>query len=91
MIIVLFLITIFITLVAGGITGYAMHITSLVSGEKLLTLNSRLGYQYATTYHSWQIAAGVAAGVAVLAWVVFILVLIKHHNKKKKNRLQSKA
>ena len=72
------------TVAAIGISSYAMYITSQVSGEKLLTLNSELGYKYATTYHSFQIAAVIFVAAAVVLWIIFFMILIRRHKKKKR-------
>jgi ABC-type spermidine/putrescine transport system permease subunit I len=70
------------------ITLYASYITSQVSGERLLTINSELGYKYATTYHNWQLAAVVTVVMAVALWIIFVLLMIKRH-KKSKQKLAS--
>ena len=89
MIIVLFLVTIIITLAAIAVCASSAHINSMVSGEKLLTLNSKLGYQYATTYHSWQIYATIAAIATVVVWVIFVCIFIKHRKKRKKQKIEA--
>lgn len=85
MVIAVFIITMIGTLCAFGISMYAVYLTSQVSGEKLLTLNSELGYKYATTYQWWQTAAVIAVIAALVLWGIFIAVLV-HRHKKKKNR-----
>ena len=62
------------TLAAIGCTSYAVYITSQVSGEKLLTLNSELGYRYATTYRDWQSYAAISVIAAVVLWIIFIFI-----------------
>lgn len=87
MIIVMFILTIILTLVAGGICSYAAYITAQISGEKLLTLNSELGYKYATTYHSWQTASVISVAVIVVMWIIFIIMLLRRHkNKRRMNK-----
>ena len=82
MIILMLILSLIGTAAAVGITVYAVYITSQVSGEKLLTLNSELGYKYATTYHNWQTAAMIAVAAVVL-WILFIFILIRRHKKRR--------
>lgn len=86
MVIVCLILALLGTIAAGSISAYAMYITSQVSGEKLLTINSELGYKYATTYHNWQIAALITVIVAVVLWALFVLALIRRHKKRKMKR-----
>ncbi len=83
MIILMLILSLIGTAAAVGITVYAVYITSQVSGEKLLTLNSELGYKYATTYHNWQTAAMIAVAAAVVLWILFIFILIRRHKKRR--------
>ena len=54
------IIQILLTLAGAGVIGYSIYLTIQVSGDKLLTLDSELGYRYATSYHRWQLYAGIA-------------------------------
>lgn len=84
MVIIILIISLLVTITAIGSTTYAIYVTSQVSGEKLLSLNSELGYRYATTYHNWQIFAIVSVIAAVVLWIIFIFILIKRRKKRKK-------
>ena len=47
------IIQILLTLAGAGVIGYSIYLTIQVSGDKLLTLDSELGYRYATSYHRY--------------------------------------
>ncbi len=89
MILALFLITIIITLAATAVCAYSLHINSMISGEKLLHLNSKLGYKYVSIYHTWQIYAMIAVIIAVVAWILFIIVFAKHRKKKRQQKIEA--
>lgn len=81
MIIVLFLLTLLVTLGTVITCAYAIHITSLVSGEKLLKTGSRVGYHYAMTYRSWQGYAAMSLVVMAAMWLIFIFIMIRYKKK----------
>lgn len=83
MIIAVFILTMFGTICACVISIYAVYLSSQVSGEKLLTLNSELGYKYATTYQTWQMAAVISVIAAVVLWIIFIVLFVRRRKKKK--------
>ncbi len=82
MIIAVFILTMIGTICACVISIYAVYLSSQVSGEKLLTLNSELGYKYATTYQTWQMAAVISMIVAVVLWIIFIVMFVRRRKKK---------
>ncbi|MBQ5446065.1 MAG: hypothetical protein IIT48_05305 [Lachnospiraceae bacterium] len=86
MIIAELMITVVATLVALGITGYAAYLTDIVSGYKLLEIDSHKGYIYATTYKNWQFYALIAISVAVILWILFVLLILRRHRRKKKEK-----
>ena len=76
------IIQILLTLAGAGVIGYSIYLTIQVSGDKLLTLDSELGYRYATSYHWWQLYAGIAIVSLLILWIVYILIVrayrVKH-------------
>lgn len=76
------IISLILTVIAGGLSIYAFYITSQVAGDKLLMIDSVLGYRYATTYRMWQLIAGIAVVITVLFWLLTILIKIRKHKKK---------
>ena len=89
MVIIMLIISLLGTFAAIGCTTYAVYITSHVSGEKLLTLNSELGYRYATTYRDWQGYAAISVIAAVVLWIIFIFILVKKHKKRRKKQMEA--
>ena len=63
------IIQVVITLAAAGVIGYSIFLTVQVSGDRLLTMDSTLGYRYAVAYRQWQLYAGIA--IAVLLFHLF--------------------
>ena len=63
------IIQVVITLAAAGVIGYSIFLTVQVSGDRLLAMDSTLGYRYAVAYRQWQLYAGIA--IAVLLFLYF--------------------
>ena len=78
------IIQILLTLAGAGVIGYSIYLTIQVSGDKLLTLDSELGYRYATSYHRWQLYAGIAIVSLLILWIVYIL------NRRSRKKLHQK-
>lgn len=85
------IIQILLTLAGAGVIGYSIYLTIQVSGDKLLTLDSELGYRYATSYHRWQLYAGIAIVSLLILWIVYILIVRAYRVKHREERLAKKA
>ncbi len=85
------IIQILLTLAGAGVIGYSIYLTIQVSGDKLLTLDSELGYRYATSYHRWQLYAGIAIVSLLILWSVYILIVRAYRVKHREERLAKKA
>lgn len=85
------IIQILFTLAGAGVIGYSIYLTIQVSGDKLLTLDSELGYRYATSYHRWQLYAGIAIVSLLILWIVYILIVRAYRVKHRDERLAKKA
>ncbi len=85
------IIQILLTLAGAGVIGYSIYLTIQVSGDKLLTLDSELGYRYATSYHRWQLYAGIAIVSLLILWIVYILIVHAYRAKHREERLAKKA
>lgn len=85
------IIQILLTLAGAGAIGYSIYLTIQVSGDKLLTLDSELGYRYATSYHRWQLYAGIAIVSLLILWIVYILIVRAYRVKHREERLAKKA
>lgn len=79
------IIQILLTLAGAGVIGYSIYLTIQVSGDKLLTLDSELGYRYATSYHRWQLYAGIAIVSLLILWIVYILIVRAYRVNTEKN------
>ena len=84
------IIQILLTLAGAGVIGYSIYLTIQVSGDKLLTLDSELGYRYATSYHRWQLYAGIAIVSLLILWIVYILIVRAYRVKHREERLAKK-
>ena len=84
------IILILLTLAGAGVIGYSIYLTIQVSGDKLLTLDSELGYRYATSYHRWQLYAGIAIVSLIILWIVYILIVHAYRTKHREERLAKK-
>lgn len=79
------IIQILLTLAGAGVIGYSIYLTIQVSGDKLLTLDSELGYRYATSYHRWQLYAGIAIVSLLILWIVYIMIVRAYRVNTEKN------
>lgn len=84
------IIQVVITLAAAGVIGYSIFLTVQVSGDRLLTMDSTLGYRYAVAYRQWQLYAGIAIAVLLLLWVLYILAWHRYRMKHREERLAKK-
>ena len=84
------IIQILLTLAGAGVIGYSIYLTIQVSGDKLLTLDSELGYRYATSYHRWQLYAGIAIVSLLILWIVYIMIVRAYRVKHREERLAKK-
>ena len=85
------IIQVVITLAAAGVIGYSIFLTVQVSGDRLLTMDSTLGYRYAVAYRQWQLYAGIAIAVLLLLWVLYILAWHRYRMKHREERLAKKT
>lgn len=85
------IIQVVITLAAAGVIGYSIFLTVQVSGDRLLTMDSTLGYRYAVAYRQWQLYAGIAIAVLLLLWVLYILAWHRYRIKHREERLAKKT
>ena len=85
------IIQVVITLAAAGVIGYSIFLTVQVSGDRLLTMDSTLGYRYAVAYRQWQLYAGIAIAVLLLLWVLYILAWRRYRMKHREERLAKKT
>lgn len=84
------IIQVVITLAAAGVIGYSIFLTVQVSGDRLLTMDSTLGYRYAVAYRQWQLYAGIAIAVLLFLWVLYILAWRRYRMKHREERLAKK-
>ena len=85
------IIQVVITLAAAGVIGYSIFLTVQVSGDRLLTMGSTLGYRYAVAYRQWQLYAGIAIAVLLFLWVLYILAWRRYRMKHREERLAKKT
>ena len=85
------IIQVVITLAAAGVIGYSIFLTVQVSGDRLLTMDSTLGYRYAVAYRQWQLYAGIAIAVLLFLWVLYILAWRRYRMKHREERLAKKT
>ena len=52
---------------------------------------NELGYRYATSYHRWQLYAGIAIVSLLILWIVYILIVRAYRVKHREERLAKKA
>ena len=84
------IIQILLTFAGAGVIGYSIYLTIQVSGDKLLTLDSELGYRYAMSYHRWQLYAGIAIVSLLILWIVYIMIIRAYRVKHREERLAKK-
>ena len=85
------IIQVVITLAAAGVIGYSIFLTVQVSGDRLLAMDSTLGYRYAVAYRQWQLYAGIAIAVLLFLWVLYILAWRRYRMKHREERLAKKT
>ena len=85
------IIQVVITLATAGVIGYSIFLTVQVSGDRLLTMDSALGYRYAVAYRQWQLYAGIAIAVLLFLWVLYILAWRRYRMKHREERLAKKT
>ena len=64
------IIQILLTLAGAGVIGYSIYLTIQVSGDKLLTLDSELGYRYATSADTFTAGSAVIRSYIQLSFVL---------------------
>lgn len=82
MIIIIWIITIIITVAGCIICVNAARINSIISGSRLLEMDSAAGAKYVQSYSAWKYAAYISLIIIITAWIICIIYSI-YKNKKK--------
>jgi len=75
--IVLLIISFILAMVAGGFTLYSVHVSKVMKGFKLLTMDSVKGRKMVDSYPTWQLIGKISIVVLFICTVLMIYALIK--------------
>lgn len=82
MIIAIWVITCIISIVGGIICGYTYRLHSIISGSRLMEIESSIGARYVDSYNVWQYVAYISAAVVMAMWICSITMSIYEYRKK---------